>query len=228
MYLNGFSVRIIGGSDEKTNGYVVIDHKKTYKVCLRNTHNRRCDVDLFIDGKEVGNWRIEANSSITLERPANDNGKFTFYRVDSDEGEMAGGEKGSFENGLVQARFHLEAIPEPRPLKVSYVDTNDMDWMDEINSRQRYRSSGAPPMNLFSAKIGSSVITRSLSRKTHEEGVTGLSGESTQRFHSVSQLQTYDEAFETTINLRLICPKKSVRALKSVSPRSNPIPSLCQ
>lgn len=77
--------------DELDNGLVLVKHLQQYKLRLSNFNPKlNCDASVEIDGKFVGRFRIKPYSSITIERPSNDTGKFTFYRHGTREAKMAG------------------------------------------------------------------------------------------------------------------------------------------
>ena len=89
MYLNNFTLRIVEGK-ELENGYVELIHNTQYRVILGNQKPVRCDAYLEIDGKHLGTWRLHPYYSITLERPAHDDGRFTFYQLGTTEAYSAG------------------------------------------------------------------------------------------------------------------------------------------
>ena len=107
MYLNQFSVRVIGGN-EQSGGYVELPHGKKYSLSLRNGRDVRCDARVEIDGKDVGTFRIDASRTIRLERPAHDTGRFTFYKLGTAEAHQAGLEEGNPNLGLVKVTFTPE------------------------------------------------------------------------------------------------------------------------
>jgi hypothetical protein len=84
MKLGDYSVQIQGGLERDT-GYVEITHNTKYKILLSNDSFVDCDAAVEIDGKEVGLWRIYSGKNICIERPVNDTGQFTFYKLDSSE-----------------------------------------------------------------------------------------------------------------------------------------------
>ena len=94
MYLNRFSVQVEKGR-ETDNGYVELRHNTEYALRLRNDRNVAADAVVRIDGLEIGTWRIPAHQSILIERPANVDRKFTFYKLGSVEGNQAGLERNS-------------------------------------------------------------------------------------------------------------------------------------
>ncbi len=157
-----------------------------------------------MDGKEVGCFRVHAHGSIRIERPANDTGCFTFYRADSAEGEQAGaGSIARDERGLVQAQFRF-AKQAPQAVR-----TMSMTPKSSYGSEEK-TSGGFGMMRGFGGEAKGAA------------GVTGLSGESSQQFVQVSELN-YDPALDVNITVRLVADV-AVRELKSVE-RSNPIPS---
>ena len=83
-------------------------------------------MDISIDGYDVGGWVVDGGQELTIERPAYEAKKFTFYRVKTAPKE-AGIESGRSENGLVKCVFTPEVFLDvpvvipglPQPLKVN-------------------------------------------------------------------------------------------------------------
>ena len=189
MLLNNFSVRIVGGT-EVAGGYVELAHGRQYSIVLSNKNATRCDAKVTIDGKTIGEFRVNAHSSITLERPVHDSGKFTFYKSGSIEAEQAQLDEASAELGLVNVVFTPEhqatysvtySTYNPRPITTT--DT----WSNTGNDYPIAMAAVASP------------VTRGLS-----SGGTGLSGKSRQEFVETNALN-HDYLRQTTINLRLVC-----------------------
>lgn len=107
MRHNNFSVRILGGS-EMNGGYVEIDHNQNYSIQLRNDHTENCDAEVYIDGNPVGNFRVNAKSSMKIDRPSNEQKKFCFLKSDSKAGKKAGLSKDNSDLGLVKVVFTPE------------------------------------------------------------------------------------------------------------------------
>jgi|WetSurSiteA1Bulk_404760.scaffolds.fasta_scaffold86908_1 hypothetical protein len=213
MYLNQFSVRVVGGI-EKNNGYVEMRHNLQYSISLRNDRWIACDAVVTIDGKEVGTWRIPSRSQITIDRPANDSGKFTFFEVNSKKGRKAGLIDGDSNNGLVSVQFIPEyqyawiTTSEPRPLNgyITYGDTT---------------GTFAEPTSISYCSNTSSVRGSSCSL-SYSPGGTGLTGQSDQIFGSAPVIShNYSEA--VTINLRLVSSKDKSK-VRQLKPISSPIP----
>lgn len=109
MYLNKFSARINGKGED--SGYVEMKHGETYTIVLKNDHNVRCDATVEVDGKDIGTFRIEAHSNIYIERPSNEQKKFTFYQLGTSEATQSGLNKvEKNEMGLIKVTFKPEKI----------------------------------------------------------------------------------------------------------------------
>lgn len=195
MYLNDFSVRIPEGN-ETPGGYVELAHNTQYRLVLGNRRSRRCDARVEIDGKHVGTWRIGANGSITLERPAHDPGQFTFYEVGTQEAVAAGLDRFDPNLGLVKVVFTPERYEEPAIYSLS----NTYGY--------------AQPKGLT---YGGS--TRGFSRA----GGTGLSGQSGQRFTDAEGI-SYDFSQQTTIHLRLVSRGGGNEGPRPLTAFSTPVP----
>ncbi|CCQ53030.1 hypothetical protein WH8501_06540 [Crocosphaera watsonii WH 8501] len=157
MYLNNFTLRIVEGK-ELENGYVELIHNTQYRVILGNQKPVRCDAYLEIDGKHLGTWRLHPYYSITLERPAHDDGRFTFYQLGTTEAYSAGLVEGDPKLGLIKAIFTPE-LTQKEPQWMS------AESMEVGNRNQR---------------------TAKKSARGYAPGGTGLSGKSDQEFITAS------------------------------------------
>lgn len=90
------------------HAYYPLKHSSNYQIRLGNNTDKRCNVILFIDGKKMGKWRIDAYDSIKLERPSQSSRKFVFVKENSWKGEMGNVRNRAMKNGLIEAKF----IPE--------------------------------------------------------------------------------------------------------------------
>jgi len=70
---------------EYHDGCFFIPHNTEYKVLLHNSNPKRANAKIFIDGKEIGCFRINENETIILERPLHASRKLTFYDFNSEE-----------------------------------------------------------------------------------------------------------------------------------------------
>ena len=184
MFLNGFSVRIVGGP-ERSHGYVALRHGQTYKLALANKNQVRCDARVTIDGKEVGTWRLSPGETATLERPSEEPKFFTFYKADSDAGRKVGSASVHAEmQGLLEVLFTPEdtTVVPPTVLRSAPPALG--------GSVLRGMSFGAP--------------TRGVSGQNIAAGTTGLTGSSSQRFNQAAHMPL-DHGAGQTIMLRLVC-----------------------
>jgi hypothetical protein len=167
----------------KRNGYVyyAVPHNSEYKVKMHNGGDLRVDATLKIDGIDMGTWRIEPYSTITIERPADNNRKFTFVREGSWQGNMGGVEKGKFDNGLIEVTF----VPEHRSSG------------QHLLQRAIY-SDSIPMSNNISQKYNFSTTNDSYST-----GGTVLGDDSSQRFSNASYLSK-DYSKKVTKRVRLV------------------------
>ncbi|XP_068723775.1 uncharacterized protein [Montipora capricornis] len=107
----GYSVEILGGKHFKTpdGEFVEIKSGTQYEIHVKNSHPYGCNLDISIDGYDVGGWVVDGGQEITIERSAYEAKKFTFYRVKKAPKE-AGIEPGRDENGFVKCVFTPEAF----------------------------------------------------------------------------------------------------------------------
>lgn len=185
MLLNNYSLRIVGGT-ETPGGYVSLHHTQTYQIQLRNNNPKRCDARVEVDGKHVGTWRLEAFSTATLEHPADDEGRFTFYKVGTSESQAAQLSEGSPDLGLVKVTYTPEVTPV---YSYTYIPQSTITWGQTYYSNT---TGAAIPKSL-----DASVSYRSA-------GGTGLSGHSNQNYGQAGEI-SYDYSGQTTIFLRLVC-----------------------
>src|SRR5919109_1000761 len=101
MYLNGFSVRILGAK-ELPGGYVELAHNTAYTLVLANDRAERADAYVEVDGHAVGTWRVSGHQTIQLERPVHDPGRLTFLQAGTPEGAQAGQHAGNPNLGLIK------------------------------------------------------------------------------------------------------------------------------
>lgn len=206
---------IIEPGKELEQGHVIMTHGQQYKITLINSYqDRAADVELTIDGKSAGKYRLDANRKISLECTDKDPGKFTFFKSDSAEGSAVGAENiAKDDRGLIKAYFVPEkkvvrSEPVVKPIEVAEKTcgfTSD-DRPLSYGETLRLRTRGGGP-------CGQSVTS----------GVTGLTGRSSDKFIAVKALD-YDYSLATTIYLRLVGDDNTPRPLVAHD-KSNLIPS---
>lgn len=117
MKVGTFAVKISNGT-EGNDGYVKMAHATQYSIELTNLSTIKCDAHVTIDGKFVGLWRIPSGSFIAVDRPVNDNGVFTFYKIDSTESKQVELQRNEF-LGLITVVFKPE---KKKPMNFSMED----------------------------------------------------------------------------------------------------------
>jgi hypothetical protein len=139
---------------------------------LGNNHDRAAETTLWVDGKLVGTYHLDAYGLATIETPESFGGKFTFFSPDTPEGYLAG-------NG--------ETIdPEDKGL------IRTVSWAEVKKPQVTYRVSN-------SVSDSAEVY---LGSKGLSEGFTGLSGQSGQQFHHVAPIERdYSTETEIMIRL---------------------------
>lgn len=103
MKLHNYEVTIPEGH-EAGDGYVTLAHNTQYTLRLSNHSPRLADAEVFIDGQRVGEWRVKFYSDAVIERPVHDTGRFTFFRLGSEEASAAG-LRSSNDLGLIKVVF---------------------------------------------------------------------------------------------------------------------------
>lgn len=198
MNHEGYSVEIPEG-DERSEGYIGLPHNTEYSLKLRNHNSTRCDAHVTIDGEHVGTWRVNANASIRIERPADVQRKFTFYKLGTPEAKKAN-LKSNEDLGLIAVKF----TPEVEVVRGS------RGWNGELPGIYGATfNSGEPSLRSYGGAKGMSA------------GGTGLGASSGQTFGSALPI-VYDRDKEVTIHLRLACVEKE--DIIPLRKRSTPVP----
>lgn len=227
MYMNSFSVRIPQGVEQ--NGYALMKHNTKYSLSLKNDGYSQCDARVEIDGKVVGTWRLFAHSRLELERPADDEGQFTFYTAKSKEGKSIGLKENNPDLGLIKVTFTPDRTP---------VFTITSTWSNSGIQKGVLRSCDDTPSDAARCMYMGSTMMDSMSAGTTATsmnqmtppsvegavtGGTGLSGKSDQQFIDVGPLDNPDYALQTVIMLRLV-EKDTSSPRPLVAANSTPYP----
>ena len=218
MYLNDFSARVPEGK-ELPGGYVELEHDTQYTLNLRNNRNVRSRAEVYVDGKHVGTFRLKAHGTLRLERPAHDDGKFTFYRLGTSEASDAGLLDGP-DIGLIRVVFTPELVQTWTYNSPWYPYNPWTPWKPPWRPQPYWtdwtgNSGITQTMNVSQTRQACSAPTNMKS------GGTGLSGQSDQSFVTVPDLNL-DTAQQTTIHLRLVC--KGDDGPRPLTAFSTPVP----
>ena len=149
MNLHDYSVSIPEGRSSG-DGYVQLEHGTVYTISLSNSGPHPCDAELSIDGGPVGVWRVDPRSTINLERPVDDTGRFTFYNAGTQEARLAAVPNGP-NAGLVTVVFRpgkyvkLAPVLCSAPVRVpggtglsgmSHQEFNDADELEHFDGQE--------------------------------------------------------------------------------------------
>ncbi len=212
MYNGAYSISIPEGREDQ-NGYVRLAHKEQYRIRLGNSSSRDCDVVVDVDGKDIGTFRVGPYSTVVLERPVNEKGKFTFLRDGSDEAYKADLHNVSKANkGLIKATFMPEkpklARPQEAytagPIRASEPSFASSADIDDFKGEDRSRSMKG--------------LLASCSSNEYCAGGTGLTGKSSQKYQAIANLDYDDASAFIVLTVRLVgTDDNEVRSLKAVS-----------
>lgn len=245
---NGFSIEIIhtglnapkhliGGAN-----YFSLPQKAEYKIKLSNNKHTRADAHVYIDGEKMGVWRIPSNGSISIERPVDNNKKFTFLKENTSEAREGGIVSGKNENGLIKVIF--------KPEKLYSFEYNDYDdcYLDmSANVNELYvkqnsfpKSAKSKSLRSMSNSYGSSNLSKlsnsSFSNQSRghysnnvnnfQSGGTALGAQSHQQFQNADNLHEIDHDNITTILARLVIDETTCyREYTPLSERTTLYPS---
>lgn len=208
---------------EKDTGYVELCDKQTYTLTLASTNSKRCRALVKIDGKEVGAWQLEPFDRIILERPADSEKLFTFFKT-STAPSGSGIKPRIKENGLVQVTFTPEKYAGRLELFRSSSRCSNCEEEEEsfdfggISFGKKYQTQEVCGVAETSYSMYDKITTTTNECSScYSEGATALTGHSDQKFKTVSPLNLdYDN--EVTLSLRLVINESIPVPLVKVTP----------
>lgn len=229
--LNGFGVSISEAQEETSENYIVLRHGQTFSLRLHNGHkeNGKCipaDAEVYVQGKYCGTFRVAAGQTIRLERPLNDDGKFTAYRNNTYEAKQAEIDPNSFDNGLIKVVWKpgREQIDFVRDVYRNVVDYPRIEWSQPpyYHIDWNYNNPSTTEYQIgydYNTTNCNTTNTVSYKRSCHSNdglvgGGVGLSGHSNQSFNEVQPLDYTDQ--ETTIHIRIAFRDDGPRPIKAV------------
>ena len=109
---------------------------------------KACNVDISIDGYDVGGWIMQGEEQFTIERSAYEAKKFTFYRVKKAPKEAGIDPSRTEENGVVKCVFTPEAFVDipvtisglSQPLMISFAPSATVGDLKEKIQKQLNKS----------------------------------------------------------------------------------------
>ncbi len=214
-----------------------------YRIRLKNSGAPKCDAVVTIDGKNMGKFRINSYSHMVLERPADVERRFTFFVGGSDGSKQGGYQPKERNNGLIEVVFKPEkqlihVYRESCLEKYKEMHSDDDNCGEEMCSDDDvHHAMGMPaPRSLNCGSVPTCMGTESsgpeAKRMTdaptsrYKEGMTALTGESSQKFVTVATLD-YDLKNEVTIYLRLVYKdiRPKIEPLRSVGTKKTRYPN---
>ncbi|ADE34435.1 ORF91L [Turbot reddish body iridovirus] len=169
MISNGYYTLSILDKDGRLVNYVEntfrLGHNTEYSIVITNLHkSARADATVFIDNKDIGTYRVEANNKIRIE--SKDGRHLTFFSSRSSEGSAAGLSSTHIGQIRVQVRKEQDNGRRRMPVRVVKDCAGGLSSDDGIEEDS----------------LCSDGVNRS--------GGTGLSAPSRQRFVDVCEIDT--------------------------------------
>ncbi len=182
-----------------SNGYIGLQHLEEYKIRLRT--DKRSDVQIKIDGKSIGQWRVSAYCTVDIERPVNEAKKLVFVKEDSTEAKDGELVKGDNKNGLIEVIFKAEKEKPMMTSCYSFGGENDNTYL-------------SPKTESYSRGI----------TKGFSAGGTVLGSTSNQRFNTTAALDEYETPI--IIKYRLVCIDKEQKKYTPLRNQSSTPPPI--
>jgi len=168
---------------------IILNNNTDYQIRLFNNWETRCDVDLSIDGQDVGIFRVEAGDFAVVERPTKINKKFTFVQ---DENILPSPDGFHHKYGLITAVFKPELPGVPQEENFIYAWKKKEDEIDSLD--------------LSSMSISSNYYVNPRDVPSSQNvtyGRTLMQKQTDQTFKVVPYIKFIDKRNITTINIML-------------------------
>ena len=229
---NNFSVEVLynGANAQKVNknngNYFALPHNTEYKLRLSQSRSVNTDATVYVDGKEVGTWRLgKYRGSITIERPSDVAKKFTFLQEGTSEASDAGISTGKSENGIVRVVFkpekeyvcnHCHCTADDyymyghfRGCGCKYLGMESQSFNNVLRKSKNKNQSKSYDNLSHTDSYGDSDNNLTLNSSTngtesYQHGGTGLGETSNQYFSTISAIQNVDSLNITEITVRLL------------------------
>lgn len=228
---NGAFELTVKDSRETRDGYVPMYRNETYQVCFgyllpnppRFPDGRaaRADVELSIDGRVQGMFRLNHQQSYCVERGLDDPGIFTFFPTRSSEAAAVGiTTTDPAKRGVISAKFVLErtngytppvnnrvAIPRDAVGQIRALERAEPTLAEPLIAEDFSVSRAPAPQS--SARANTQSRTTILDNPTYDGGViarsggTGVIGQSSQILDGAPPMST-DPQTTTVLELRLV------------------------
>ncbi len=215
--LNNFGIDVPEKVEQRGNEYFVMQHGSKFKLTLVNNTWNPCSAEVFFQGKNMGKFLLEARSRSSIERSAFDNGCFTAYKHGTQEARDAGTYSCDDDAGLVKVVFTPgrkkcnATIAYVYHYPVYWWPYNGLCWEDDYCDNSIGHESYTLNCTSRAACDSSTSTSYNCNTRGLSSGGIGLSGESSQKFKEVEDLEPIDDP--TTIYARLAFAENAARAL---------------
>ncbi|XP_067054528.1 uncharacterized protein [Acropora muricata] len=169
LVFEGYSVQILGGKHYSTpdGEFVELKSGTQYKILLKNSHPYACNVDISIDGYDVGGWIMQGDEQLALERSAYEAKKFTFYRVKKAPKNAGIDPSRPEENGMIKCVFTPEAFVDiqvnisgsSQPLTISFAPSATVT-VGDLKQKIQQQLSKSPDPNQILAQNNKALKNR--------------------------------------------------------------------
>lgn len=191
--------------------YVALPDRSEYSLQLNNYGNTIADATITIDGDVAGTWRVNPRNSITIERPAYIQKKFTFVDENGPEAQEAGVVRGNNQNGLITIEFRTKKEPYVLSSPQRVLRDSSAYASPPRYPSPRHLTSMAGSSHLESASLRAAASMHSnpnslRSASAYSSGATVLGDYSSQRFVDVEPIRPdqVDYQHSPTITFRLV------------------------
>jgi len=236
-------------SRETRDGYVPMYRNEGYQICFGYIHpdpprlpdgrTARADVELTIDGRAQGTYRLNHRENYCVERGLDDPGVFTFFPTTSNEAAVVGITTTDADvRGVISAKFTLEgAAGYGRPGSTRVVrPRRQAPLAYALSQREEPATDRRGPQAMMAAPPGPNATmaapqarTRILEDPTYDgnvvarSGGTGVIGVSSQILDPVSPIGV-DPRTSVTLELRLVILEPTPQPQPPTYPQPQPEP----
>ncbi|AVR29745.1 hypothetical protein [Three spot gourami iridovirus] len=191
MISNGYYTLSILDKEGRLVNYVDntfrMGHNTEYTIVITNLHkSARADATVFIDNKDIGTYRVEANNKIRIE--SKDGRRLTFYSSRSSEGSAAG--LSSTHIGQIRVQVRKEQDNGRRRMPVRVVKDSAGGLSDDGIEEDSLCSDGV--------------------HHSSSSGGTGLGAPSRQRFVDACEIDTESAIYLLEAHMVLLPARRAV------------------
>ena len=182
---NGFSFSVISNNIQLIDNKYMLPNFSDYSINLMNNRKMQSDASIWIDGDNIGTWRIPALSKINIMRPANVNRRLVFIAEDKETSRFT----------QQAASSTIKVIFKPEAANSS-INLDDL-WFSQPkadNTDLYYNSSGIHTQHFGIKDNNYGYLT----------GGTVLGAGTDQKFNIAHKIQKYDDNNITEITCNLL------------------------